>query len=372
VHLPLHVRTLGRDLRERLGARVHKVALDAGFTCPNRDGRLGIGGCTFCNNASFSPNGRAPKPLAEQIAAGRAVIRRRTGATRYLAYFQAYTNTYADAGMLRALYDAALAEPDVVGLSVGTRPDCVPPAVLDLLARYQDAGREVWLELGLQSAHDATLARVNRGHGFAAYRATAVAARRRGLRVCTHLMAGLPGEGPDALLASLARVLDVGTDGLKLHPLHVVKGTALANDWRRGEYAPLAFADYVATAVETIERTPPEIVYHRLTGTASPDILLAPTWCAGKWRVLNAIAQGLAARGSCQGAALGRRLSPASHEDAAKPFRPGPERARTDAEEPTTAAGAHPPLGHAVNPSLEARARHPCRARSSQGLHASR
>ncbi len=310
MHLPLHVRTLGRELRERLGTRVHKVALDAGFTCPNRDGSLGIGGCTFCNNTSFSPNGRQPSPLGEQLARGRDVIRRRTGATRYLAYFQAYTNTYADADTLRALYDAALAEPDVVGLSVGTRPDCVPPAVLDLLARYRDAGHEVWLELGLQSAHDATLARVNRGHGFAAYRAAAGAARRRGLRVCTHLMVGLPGEGPDAALESLARVLDVGTDGLKLHPLHVVKGTALANDWRRGEYAPLAFTDYVATAVEMVERTPPELVYHRLTGTASPDILLAPAWCAGKWRVLNAIAQRLAERGSCQGAALGQRLEP--------------------------------------------------------------
>jgi hypothetical protein len=331
VHLPLHVRTLGRDLRERLGTRVHKVALDAGFTCPNRDGSLGIGGCTFCNNSSFSPNGREPKPLSEQIAAGRAVIRRRTGATRYLAYFQAYTNTYADAAMLRALYDAALAEPDVVGLSVGTRPDCVPPAVLDLLARYRDAGREVWLELGLQSAHDATLARVNRGHGFAAYRTAAVAARRRGLHICTHLMVGLPGEGPDAALDSLERVLDVGTDGLKLHPLHVVKGTALANDWRRGEYAPLAFADYVATAVEMVERTPPEIVYHRLTGTASPDILLAPAWCAGRWRVLNAIAQRLAERGSCQGAALGRRLEPFSRGGAEGQRGARSDRANSDA-----------------------------------------
>ncbi len=308
VHLPSLIRTLGRDLRERHGIRVHKIALDAGFTCPNRDGSRGTGGCTFCNNGSFSPNGRQPRPLAEQIAAGRSVIRRRTGARRYLAYFQAYTNTYAEVGGLRALYDAALAEPDVIGLSVGTRPDCIPAPVLDLLASYQDAGCEVWLELGLQSANDTTLARVNRGHDFAEYRAAAKAARRRGLRVCTHLMVGLPGEGPGAAHDSFARVLDVGTDGLKLHPLHVVKGTTLANDWRRGNYAPLDFADYVATAVELVERTPPEIVYHRLTGTASPDILLAPAWCAQKWRVLNAIAATLIERGTSQGAALGQRL----------------------------------------------------------------
>jgi radical SAM protein (TIGR01212 family) len=308
VHLPSLIRTLGRDLRERHGARVHKIALDAGFTCPNRDGSRGTGGCTFCNNSSFSPNGRQPRPIAEQIAAGRAVIRRRTGARSYLAYFQAYTNTYADVASLKALYDAALAEPDVIGLSVGTRPDCVPAPVLDLLAGYRDTGREVWLELGLQSADDATLARVNRGHGFAEYREAALAARRRGLRLCTHLMVGLPGEAPEATLVTLQRVLDLGTDGLKLHPLHVVKGTALANDWRRGTYQALAFEDYVETAAALIEHTPPEVVYHRLTGTASPDILLAPAWCAQKWRVLNAIAAELVARGACQGAALGRRL----------------------------------------------------------------
>jgi radical SAM protein (TIGR01212 family) len=308
VHLPSLIRTLGRDLRERHGVRVHKIALDAGFTCPNRDGSRGIGGCTFCNNSSFSPNGRQPRPLDAQIAAGRAVIRRRTGARHYLAYFQAYTNTYADVAALRALYDAALAEPDVVGLSVGTRPDCVPTAVLDLLAGYRDAGHEVWLELGLQSADDATLARVNRGHGFAEYRNAALAARRRGLRLCTHLMIGLPGERPEAARDSLARVLDVGTDGLKLHPLHVVKGTALANEWRRGQYRPLALEDYVAAAADLIERTPPEVVYHRLTGTASADILLAPAWCTLKWRVLNGIAAELIRRGSCQGSVRGRRL----------------------------------------------------------------
>jgi len=317
VHLPSLVRTLGRDLRERHGVRVHKIALDAGLTCPNRDGSRGIGGCTFCNNSSFSPNGRQPRPLADQIAAGRAVIRRRTGARQYLAYFQAYTNTYADVTALRALYDAALAEPDVVGLSVGTRPDCVPPAVLDLLAGYRDAGHEVWLELGLQSADDATLARVNRGHGFAEYREAAVAARRGGLRLCTHLMIGLPGERPEASLDTLTQVLDVGTDGLKLHPLHVVKGTALANDWRRGDYRPLGFGDYIATAADLIERTPPEIVYHRLTGTASADILLAPGWCSQKWRVLNGIAAELMARGTCQGAALGRRLEDAGRHGVA-------------------------------------------------------
>lgn len=273
----------------RYGERVHKIALDAGFTCPNRDGRKGIGGCTFCNNESFSPNGRRPPAIRDQIAAGRRVIAKRTGARRFIAYFQAYTNTYADVVSLARQYDEALAEPDVIGLAVGTRPDCVPDAVLDLLAGYQRAGYEIWLELGLQSAFDDTLARVNRGHGVTEYRQAIREAHRRGLKVCTHLIIGLPGETPRHNRATLEQVLELGVEGLKLHPLHVVKGTRLANDWRRGAYQPLPFADYVTIASDLIEATPPEIVFHRITGTASPTILLAPDWCAKKWAVLNAI-----------------------------------------------------------------------------------
>lgn len=295
------VNTFGSDLKRRYGERVHKVAINAGLSCPNRDGSKGRGGCTFCNNASFNPSARHPPPVAEQIAAGRAVILKRTGARRYLAYFQAYTNTYGDLDLLARLYRQALAEPDLVGLSVGTRPDCCPPAVLDLLAGLRDQGHEVWLELGLQSAFDATLARVNRGHGFAEYRQALGAARARGLRVCTHLIVGLPGEGRREASASLDRVLDLGTDGLKLHPLHVVKGTRLANDWRRGAYVPLTMAGYIAIAADLIERTPPGVVYHRLTGTAAADILLAPAWCSRKWAVLNGIEAELRRRGSAQG-----------------------------------------------------------------------
>jgi len=292
--------TFGQQLLRRYGERVHKIALDAAFTCPNRDGSKGTGGCTFCNNVSFSPNGRQPKPLSEQIEAGRRVIRKRTGARKYLAYFQAYTNTYGDVGRLSRLYEEALAEPDVIGLSIGTRPDCVPDAVLDLLAGYQGRGFEIWLELGLQSAFDKTLERVNRGHGFAEYADTARRAQARGLKLCTHLIAGLPGESARHCHETLRRVLDLGTQGLKLHPLHVVKGTRLANDWRRGEYQPLALADYVEIAADLVSSTPPEVAWHRLTGTASREILLAPLWCAEKWRVLNAIAHELQRRDESQ------------------------------------------------------------------------
>ncbi|MEW8175009.1 MAG: TIGR01212 family radical SAM protein [Candidatus Thiodiazotropha endolucinida] len=281
--------TFGQYLLQRYGERVHKIALDAAFTCPNRDGSKGSGGCTFCNNVSFSPNGRQPRPISEQLASGRRVILKRTGARKYLAYFQAYTNTYAEIEKLTALYDAALADEEVIGRSIGTRPDCLPDAVIDLLAGYQDQGKEVWLELGLQSAFDETLARVNRGHGFAEYQESVLRARNRGLKVCTHMIAGLPGETAYHATETLQRVLELGTDGLKLHPLHVVKGTQLANAWRRGEYRPLTLEAYVDIAADLVQQTPSNVVWHRLTGTASETILLAPLWCARKWLVLNAI-----------------------------------------------------------------------------------
>jgi radical SAM protein (TIGR01212 family) len=293
VILSQFVNTFGQAMLRRYGERVHKIAIDADFTCPNRDGSIGRGGCTFCNNVSFSPSGRNPPTVGEQIAAGRRIIRKRTGAKKYLAYFQAYTNTYADINRLRELYDQALSEPDVIGLSVGTRPDCVPDPVLDLLAGYHRQGYEVWLELGLQSAFDESLERVNRGHGIAEYKTAVLNARSRGLQVCTHLIIGLPGEGRRHYEMTLERVLELGVDGLKLHPLHVVKGTQLANEWRRGEYRPLALDEYVDTAAHLIRSTPPEVIFHRVTGTASRNILLAPDWCSKKWLVLNSITNAL-------------------------------------------------------------------------------
>ena len=316
------VNTFGVDLVRRYGHRVHKLAIHAGFTCPNRDGSKGRGGCSFCNNVSFNPTaasrsqprgepvasasgrvgGSAPaRSVAEQIEAGRQVVRRRTGAERYFAYFQAYTNTYDDIARLGKLYRQALDEPDVIGLSIGTRPDSVPDAVLDLLAGYRAEGYEIWLELGLQSAFDSTLARVNRGHSFADYRRTVRAARLRGIPVCTHLIIGLPGEGRDAALETLARVIALGTDGLKLHPLHVVRQTLLAHQWRRGGYQPLAIDDYIEIAADLIECTPEEVLYHRVTGTAQREILLAPEWCSKKWIVLNGIENELRRRGAHQG-----------------------------------------------------------------------
>ncbi|MBC8493534.1 MAG: TIGR01212 family radical SAM protein [Candidatus Thioglobus sp.] len=284
-----YVNTLGQSLLRTHKERVHKVAIDAGLSCPNRDGSKGIGGCTFCNNATFSPNGRQPDPILTQIQNGREVLIKRTGAKKYIAYFQAYTNTYSDIQTLKKMYETALSQEDVVGLSIGTRPDCVPEAVLDLLQNYQQQGYDVWLELGLQSAFDNTLVKVNRGHGFKEYEKTLLAAREKGIRVCTHLIIGLPGETLKHYQATLKKVLDLGVDGLKFHPLHVVKGTQLANEWRRGEYQPLAMQEYVNVVADLIAQAPEDMIYHRLTGTANKQQLLAPEWCSKKWQVLNAI-----------------------------------------------------------------------------------
>lgn len=293
-----YVNTFGQHMIKRHGSRVHKLAINAGFTCPNRDGIKGIGGCTFCNNVSFSPNARKEPDVQEQISAGRKVIAKRTGAKQFIAYFQAYTNTYDHVEKLSALYDAALAENDVIGISVGTRPDCVPTEVLALLASYLDKGHEVWLELGLQSSFNETLDKVNRGHGLEEYLSAIKAAQQFNIPICTHLIIGLPGENRQHVMTSLDRVLKAGVQGLKLHPLHVVKGTQLANEWRRGEYQPLTIDEYISIAADVIEATPSEIVYHRVTGTAATEILLAPSWCNQKWNVLNGIEAELAKRHS--------------------------------------------------------------------------
>lgn len=299
------INSYGQHLLRRYGERVHKIALDAGMTCPNRDGSKGNGGCTFCNNESFSPNGRTPPSLRDQLASGRDAILQRTRATKFIAYFQAYTNTYAQVEQLRELYQGILAEPGIVGISVGTRPDCVSAEVLDLLDEFRKRGLEVVLELGLQSAFDETLRRINRGHGLAEYEATARAARRRGIEVCTHLIIGLPGEDESHYHATLDTVLEIGVDALKLHPLHIVKHTVLAQEWRQGKYIPLEREDYIRIAADLIERTPAHIVYHRVTATAPKDILLAPEWSSEKWNVLNGITNELHTRGSRQGRLAG-------------------------------------------------------------------
>ncbi|RJF54212.1 TIGR01212 family radical SAM protein [Serratia inhibens] len=286
MQLPQLVNMFGADLQRRYGEKIHKLTLHGGFSCPNRDGTLGRGGCTFCNVASFADEQMQRQSIAEQLTLQAGRVNR---AKRYLAYFQAYTSTYAEVSLLAEMYRQALAQADMVGICVGTRPDCVPSAALDLLAGYLEQGYEVWLELGLQTAHDKTLKRINRGHNFSCYQHTARLARERGLKVCSHLIVGLPGETAADHLATLRQVVDSGVDGIKLHPLHIVAGSTLARVWRAGRMPELALEEYAASAGEMIRHTPKEIVYHRISANARRPTLLAPLWCENRWNGMQAV-----------------------------------------------------------------------------------
>lgn len=296
------VNTFGQDLLQRYGEKIHKLTLHGAFTCPNRDGTLGKGGCTFCNVASFADEDTQQLSISEQLTARKGEIVR---AQRYLAYFQAYTSTYAEVAYLKKMYEEALQVADMVGLCVGTRPDCVPDAVLDLLGSYQQQGLEIWLELGLQSAHADTLKRINRGHDYQAYVDAVERARARNLKICTHLIIGLPGEGQAECLDTLQQVVATGTDGIKLHPLHIVEGSTMAKAWRAGRLNALTQTEYVEIASEMIRHTPPEVVFHRVTASARRPTLLAPEWCEGRWSVMIEMDRYLKQHGG-QGSALGR------------------------------------------------------------------
>ncbi len=300
--MPGPIYSFGDYLKQRFDYQVHKVTVNADMGCPNRDGSKATGGCIYCNNKSFNPNRiRSTPDIESQIEAGKRVVRKRTGARKVLAYFQAYSNTYAALEYLEELYERALRHPGVVGLVIGTRPDCVSQKVLELLLSYQQRGFEVWLEYGLQSAHDSTLERINRGHGFAEYAETVCKTRALGLPVCTHLILGLPGEDEAMMMQSLKRTLEVGTDGLKFHPLHVVRQTKLAFEWKNGHVPLLDQRAYVSLVCDMLETVPVDCAIHRLTGTASTDILLAPDWCSRKWQVINAIYAEMKQRSSTQG-----------------------------------------------------------------------
>ncbi|MDP2573878.1 TIGR01212 family radical SAM protein [Vibrio penaeicida] len=284
------VNTLGQDLQRRYGEKVHKLTLHGGFNCPNRDGTIGRGGCTFCNVASFADEQAQVKSIKEQLVDRAGEISR---AKKYLAYFQAYTSTYAEVQVLRSMYEEALEQADIVGLCVGTRPDCVPDTVLELLTEYLSKGYEIWLELGLQTANNNTLKRINRGHDFECYSRITQKARQLGIKVCTHLIVGLPGESKPDCIETINKVVDVGTDGIKLHPLHIVDGSIMAKSWQAGRLVAPELEWYVDIASEMIRRTPPEAVYHRVSATARRPTLLAPMWCEQRWLAMTEIGRNL-------------------------------------------------------------------------------
>jgi hypothetical protein len=296
------VNTIGQDLKHRYGEKVHKLTLHGGFSCPNRDGTIGWGGCTFCNVSSFVDETAKVVSIKDQLKDRAVEV---TRAKKYLAYFQAYTNTYAEVQVLDRMYQEALQTADIVGLCVGTRPDCVPDEVLQLLSKYRQQGYEVWLELGLQTANDRTLHKINRGHGFQSYADITRKARNLGLKVCTHLIVGLPGEGRDDNISTMKQVIDVGTDGIKLHSLHIVTGSVMAKAWEAGKLEAPSLEFYVDTASELIRMTPPEIVYHRVSSAARRPTLLSPLWCENRWLAMTEIEKALNRDGP-QGSLFGR------------------------------------------------------------------
>jgi radical SAM protein (TIGR01212 family) len=288
-------------LRERFGGKIYRVTLDAGFTCPNVDGTVAVGGCVYCDNRSFSPNRRLPRTgIREQIERGIRALQQRYRAERFIAYFQAATNTYAPVARLRSLYDQAVAHPQVVGLAIGTRPDCVPDDVLDLIQGYA-RDRYVCLELGLQSIHDRSLDWMNRGHHFDSFADAVRRCQGRGFDLCAHVILGLPGESCDDMLATADVLASLPVQAVKIHNLHVVKDTPLEKMHQAGTVRMLERDEYVSIVCDFLERLPPTMVIQRLSGEAPPDFLVAPLWCLDKPGLLRAIDEELIKRDSWQG-----------------------------------------------------------------------
>ena len=294
-------RSFNRYLREQFGCKVYKVSLDAGFTCPNRDGKLGHSGCIFCSpRGSASPLVDPKASIDQQMRAGIAFGQRRYRAKGFLAYFQAFTNTYAPLEHLKRLYDVALQHHEVVGLSVGTRPDCITDEVLNLLQGYSRT-HEVWIEYGLQSVHDYTLEWLQRGHNAAAFFDAIERTRDRGLRICAHVIFGLPTETVEDMLTTIRALIPLPLDGIKIHALHVVQGTQLAAMYAAENLGFLSQADYVQIVCDALELLPSHIVIQRLTGEAPASELVGPEWTLRKVETLQAITAELRKRGTWQG-----------------------------------------------------------------------
>lgn len=295
--------TFNEELRRRFGCRVQRISLDAGFSCPNRDGSIGVGGCSFCNQRGAAAVGVPIElPLADQLALSKEYLRRKFKAEKFLGYFQAYTNTYASVDRLRQLYETALNDPDIVGLIIGTRPDCLPEPVLDLLAELHQRSY-LWLELGMQTMHDRTLTAINRGHDHSCLVEAVQHCQSRGLRVCVHLILGLPGETREEILDSVLELNRLGVDGVKLHHLHVLKGSRFEAEYRRGALRLLERDDYVQLVCDAVELLDPRILVHRLMGDGRSE-LVAPDWSRRKLEVLNRIDAELTKRNSRQGSRL--------------------------------------------------------------------
>lgn len=276
-------------LKERFGEKIYKVALNGGMTCPNRDGTLGNRGCIFCSaGGSGDFAGNRQDSITQQIEKQAASIRQKRGVAKFIAYFQAYTNTYAPVDYLRKIYTKAISHPDIVAVSIGTRPDCLDKDILQLLDELNQK-KPVWVELGLQTIHETTAQYIRRGYPLSCFEQAVSELRKRNLDVIVHTILGLPGENRNDILSTIEYLNHQDIQGIKLQLLHVLKGTDLADDYLAGKFQVYTMEEYLDLVIDCLEHLNPEIVIHRLTGDGPKDLLIAPLWSSAKRTVLNTL-----------------------------------------------------------------------------------
>lgn len=281
--------TLNQYLRDTFGQKLYKIALDGGFTCPNRDGTIDTRGCIFCSGSGSGEfAGDCTMSITQQIERGKEQVQKKIKNGRYIAYFQAFTNTYAPVGKLRSLYMEAINHKDIAVLSIATRPDCLPDEALDLLCECNQI-KPVWVELGLQTINPSTAAYIRRGYPLPVYDDAVRRLKACGIEVITHVILGLPGESRRDMLDTVSYVGRSHADGIKLQLLHVIRGTDLEKDYREGKFETLTFESYVELVADCIALLPENMVIHRMTGDGDKRTLVAPMWSTDKKRVLNAI-----------------------------------------------------------------------------------
>ncbi len=279
-------RSLSQHYMERFGCKVYKLSIDAGFSCPNRDGTLGFGGCSFCSGRGSGGFAEAGGTVTEQLRRARAKVAAKNKGGKYIAYFQAFTNTYAPVETLRALYEEAMSDEEVVGLAIGTRPDCLEDGVVALLEELNRV-KPIAVELGLQTVWPESIQRIRREYENEVYFDAVRRLKEAGIEVVTHIILGLPGESLEMAVQTTREAVRAGTDGVKFHLLHVLRGTALAQEYARGEFECLSLEEYARWLKACIQVLPPNVTVHRITGDGAKRDLVAPLWSGDKKRVLN-------------------------------------------------------------------------------------
>ena len=292
------------NLKNKFGVKVYKVTLDAGFSCPNRDNTISSGGCIFCDDGgSFSQAHSNLLSIEDQLQAGIETLSTRFKAKKFMSYFQAFSNTYKPVEELEKIYNSALKHPDIVGLSIGTRPDCVDEEKLKLISNYKE-DYYTWIEYGLQSIHNKTLTTINRGHDFDCFLRAYEKTKEEGINVCAHLILGLPNETKDDMLKTAEKLAELKVDGVKIHMLCALENTRLSKIYAEGKISFMSEQDYVQTVCDFLEILPPETTIHRLAGNGLSKNLIAPLWLNKKFDCLNQIDRELERRDSCQGTVL--------------------------------------------------------------------